>query len=280
MTVEVLTGPQSEQLLSGSGRPTTRPAQTPVSMIERMTLILDAFDGSTPILTLLGLAERTGLPRSTVHRILDQMIRLRWLAHAPGGYRLGLRPLELGGLAADHNEIRDVVSPLLHDLCQRTGMVGHLGVLDGREVLYLDKAGGRVTASVPTRLGGRMPAHTTALGKALLASLEPSIVETSFRDRLPQLTPRTICDKAELHRELTRIRHRQGVAMDNEESVTGIACVAVPIRGRGAAVGALSLSGQIGGERTALDTARLARVLVEVAHEAGRALFPRHARWR
>ncbi|MET8873391.1 IclR family transcriptional regulator [Nocardia sp. NPDC004278] len=280
MTVEVLTGPQSEQLLSGSGRPTTRPAQTPVSMIERMTLILDAFDGSTPTLTLLGLAERTGLPRSTVHRILDQMIRLRWLAHAPGGYRLGMRPLELGGLAADHNEIRDVVSPLLHDLCQRTGMVGHLGVLDGREVLYLDKAGGRVTASIPTRLGGRMPAHTTALGKALLASLEPSIVETSFRDRLPQLTPRTICDKAELHRELTRIRHRQGVALDNEESITGIACVAVPIRGRGAAVGALSLSGQIGGERTALDTARLARVLVEVAHEAGRALFPRHARWR
>ncbi|MEU0501082.1 IclR family transcriptional regulator [Nocardia sp. NPDC005998] len=280
MTVEVLTGPQSEQLLSGSGRPTTRPAQTPVSMIERMTLILDAFDGSTPTLTLLGLAERTGLPRSTVHRILDQMIRLRWLAHAPGGYRLGMRPLELGGLAADHNEIRDVVSPLLHDLCQRTGMVGHLGVLDGREVLYLDKAGGRLTASIPTRLGGRMPAHTTALGKALLASLEPSIVETSFRDRLPQLTPRTICDKAELHRELTRIRHRQGVALDNEESLTGIACVAVPIRGRGAAVGALSLSGQIGGERTALDTARLARVLVEVAHEAGRALFPRHARWR
>jgi len=280
MTVEVLTGPQSEELLSGSGRPTSRPAQPPVSMIERMTLILDAFDGSTPILTLLGLAERTGLPRSTVHRILDQMIRLRWLAHAPGGYRLGLRPLELGGLAADHNEIRDVVSPLLHDLCQRTGMVGHLGVLDGREVLYLDKAGGRFAASIPTRLGGRMPAHTTALGKALLASLEPSIIETSFRDRLPQLTPRTICDKAELHRELTRIRHRQGVAMDNEESVTGIACVAVPIRGRGAAVGAMSLSGQIGGERTALDTARLARVLVEVAHEAGRALFPRHARWR
>ncbi|MEV6333585.1 IclR family transcriptional regulator [Nocardia vinacea] len=280
MTVEVLTGPGSDELLSDPGRPTTRPAQPPVSMIERMTLILDAFDGSTPTLTLLGLAERTGLPRSTVHRILDQMIRLRWLAHAPGGYRLGLRPLELGGLAADHNEIRDVVSPLLHELCQRTGMVGHLGVLDGREVLYLDKAGGRYTASIPTRLGGRMPAHSTALGKAMLASLEPSIIETSFRDRLPQLTPRTICDRAELHRELTRIRHRQGISVDIEESVTGISCVAVPIRGRGAAIGAISLSGQVGGDRTALDTARLARVLVEVAHEAGRALFPRHARWR
>ncbi|MGY4099070.1 IclR family transcriptional regulator [Nocardia sp. R16R-3T] len=279
MRAEALTGPESDELLSGLVRPTTRPAPPPVSMIERMTLILDAFDGSTPTLTLVGLAERTGLPRSTVHRILDQMIRLRWLAHAPGGYRLGLRPLELGGLAADHNEIRDVVSPLLHELSQRTGMVGHLGVLDGPEVLYLDKTGGRYTASIPTRLGGRMPAHSTALGKAMLASLEPSIIETSFRDRLPQLTPRTFCDRAELHRELTRIRHRQGIAVDNQESVPGIACVAVPIRGRGATVGAVSLSCRIGGDQTTLDTARLARVLIETANEAGRALFQRHARW-
>ncbi|MEU0876145.1 IclR family transcriptional regulator [Nocardia brasiliensis] len=278
MTVEAVPHPESGALWTGSvPAPAARP---PVSMIERMTLILDAFDGSTPTLTLLGLSERTGLPRSTVHRILDQMIRLRWLAHAPGGYRLGLRTLELGGLAADHNEIRDVVSPLLHDLCQRTGMVGHLGVLDGREVLYLDKAGGRFAANVPTRLGGRMPAHSTALGKALLASLEPSIVETSLRDRLPQLTARTICDRTDLHRELGKIRQRQGVAVDNEESVAGIACVAVPIRGRGAAVAALSLSAHLDGDRKSLDTTRLARVLIEVAHEAGRSLFPRHARWR
>ncbi|WP_040777894.1 IclR family transcriptional regulator [Nocardia pneumoniae] len=271
MAVEVMTG----QVQARTGQP-------PVSMIERMTLILDAFDGATPTLTLVGLAERTGLPRSTVHRILDQLIRLRWLAHAPGGYRLGVRTLELGGLAADHNEIRDVVSPMLHDLSQQTGMVGHLGVLDGPEVLYLDKVG-RFAATVPTRLGGRMPAHSTALGKALLATLEPSIVEASFRDRLPQLTARTLADRAELHRELGRIRNRQGVAVDNEESVPGIACVAVPIRGRGAAVAAVaavSLSGQIGGDRATLDTARLARLLVEVAHEAGRSLFPRHVRWR
>ncbi|WP_228001125.1 IclR family transcriptional regulator [Nocardia australiensis] len=280
MTVEVMTYREPGQLWAGTGPADTRTTQPPVSMIERMTLILDAFDSSTPVLTLLGLAERTGLPRSTVHRILDQMIRLRWLAHAPGGYRLGMRPFELGGLAADHNEVRDVVSPLLHDLCQRTGLAGHLGVLDGREVLYLDKAGGRLTAQIPTRLGGRMPAHSTAVGKALLATLEPSVVETSFRARLPRLTARTIGDRPELHRELARIRHRRGVAVDNEESANGVACVAVPIRGRGAAVGALSLSGRIGGERPNLDTARLARVLVEVAHESARTLFPRHARWR
>ncbi|MEU7769349.1 IclR family transcriptional regulator [Nocardia sp. NPDC049190] len=273
MTVEAVIPPDSGELWKGSG-PTARPAQPPVSMIERMTLIMEAFDGATPTLTLVRLAERTGLPRSTVHRIVDQLIRLRWLAHAPGGYRLGTRTLELGGLAAEHNEIRDAVSPLLHDLCQRTGMIGHLGVLDGREVLFLDKAGGRCAAAVPTRLGGRMPAHSTALGKAMLAALEPSIVDVSFRDRLPQFTPRTLGDRAELHRELTRTRQRQGVAVDNEESLPGIACVAVPIRSRGAAVAALSLSGRISGEQTVPDTVRLARVLVEAAQEAGRSLSP------
>ncbi|GAB4584124.1 IclR family transcriptional regulator [Nocardia sp. IFM 10818] len=251
-------------------------AEVPVSMIERMTLILDAFDASTPTLTLLGLVERTGLPRSTVHRILDQMIKLRWLAHTSGGYRLGMRALELGGLTADHNEIRDAVSPLLHELSQRTGMVGHLAVLDGRDVVYLDKAGGRFAASLPTRLGGRMPAHATGVGKAMLACLEPNIAEAALRARLPRLTPRTICEPEALARELQQIRMRQGVAIDREEAVVGIACVAAPLRGRGTAPAALSLSGRADG----MSFDRLARVVLEVAHEAGRTLFPRRAHWR
>ncbi|WP_446222147.1 IclR family transcriptional regulator [Nocardia sp. IBHARD005] len=273
MTVEIVTGPAPESLWTGSGRATGTP---PTSMIERMTLILDAFDTATPTLTLLGLAERTGLPRSTVHRILDQMIRLRWLAHTPGGYRLGLRVLELGGLAAEQNELREVVGPLLYDLSQRTGLVGHLAVLDGREVLFLDRSGGRGRMVIPTRIGGRLPAHSTAVGKALLATLEPGIAEASLRGNAVARTARTIVDRAELHRELARIRNRQGVAVDTEESLPGVGCVAVPIRGRGVAVAAISLSGTVKGERAALDTARLARALAEVAKEASRTLAPRH----
>ncbi|MFE1593323.1 IclR family transcriptional regulator [Nocardia sp. NPDC058705] len=273
MTVEIVTEPAPEDLWTGSGQATGAP---PTSMIERMTLILDAFDAATPTLTLLGLAERTGLPRSTVHRILDQMIRLRWLAHTPGGYRLGLRVLELGGLAAEQNELREVVGPLLYELSQRTGMVGHLAVLDGREVLFLDRSGGRGRMVIPTRVGGRLPAHTTAVGKALLATLEPGIAEASLRGNAVARTARTIVDRAELLRELARIRNRQGVAVDTEESLPGVGCVAVPIRGRGVAVAAISLSGTVRGERTALDTARLARALAEVAKEASRTLSPRH----
>ncbi|MFC3964913.1 IclR family transcriptional regulator [Nocardia jiangsuensis] len=248
------------------------PATAPVSMIERMTLILEAFDAASPALTLVELCERTGLPRSTVHRILDQMIKLRWLAHAPGGYRLGSRTLELGGLAADHNEVREAVSPLLHDLAYRADMVGHLGVLDGREVLYLDKVG-RSCPTLPTRLGGRMPAHSTALGKAMLAAQERGIVAAA-REPLPRLTPRTICDRVELNRELSRIRGRQCVAVDSEESFTGVTCVAVPVRTPGSVVAALSLSVRAGVELPALDTARLAGLLVEVAQECGRSLRP------
>ncbi len=272
MAVTVL--PVAERTIPASRR--SEPARTiPVSMIERMTLILDAFDAATPALTLLEIVERTGLPRSTVHRILDQMIRLRWLAHTSGGYRLGMRTLELGGLTADHNEIRDAVGPLLHELAQRTGMVGHLGVLDGRDVVYLDKVGGRFSAMLPTRLGGRMPAHATGMGKAMLAALDPAIAEAASRTRLPRLTPRTFSEPDALRRELDHIRLRQGVAIDREEAVTGIACVAAPLRGRGAATAALSLSGPA----DAMSFDRLARVVLEVAHEAGRLLFPRSARW-
>ncbi|MEU4311856.1 IclR family transcriptional regulator [Nocardia sp. NPDC024068] len=270
MTVEVLADPDPGGSWQGAGQQ-ARPAP-PVAMIERMTLILDAFAPATPVLTLHDLVERTGLPRSTVHRILDQMIRLRWLAHSPGGYRLGLRTLELGGLAAGHNELRTVIGPLLHELCQRIGSVGHLGVLDGRDIVYLDKTGGRQSATVPTRIGGRLPAHSTALGKALLAGLDPGVVETSLREQLPRLTPRTIGDRLELHRELARIRSRQGVAVDNEEAVPGIGCVAVAVRRRGVAVAALSLATRIGAGRPGIDTARQARQLAALAAEAGRLL--------
>ncbi|WP_067665223.1 IclR family transcriptional regulator [Nocardia miyunensis] len=284
MTVTTL--PVTERAVPARGHltdssPRQRPASVaarpiPVSMIERMTLILDAFDAATPALTLLEIVERTGLPRSTVHRILDQMIRLRWLAHTSGGYRLGMRTLELGGLTADHNEIRDAVGPLLHELAQRTGMVGHLGVLDGREVIYLDKIGGRLAAALPTRLGGRMPAHATALGKAMLATLEPPIAESVVRARPARLTARTVCEPEAMRRELDRVRLRQGVAIDHEEAMAGIACVAAPIRVRGAAPAALSLSGPA----DAMGFDRLARVVLEVAHEAGRTLFPRRPRCR
>src|SRR3954470_3049657 len=132
---------------------------TPPSMVERMTLILGAFDGATPRLTLQEIADRSGLPRSTAHRILDQLVQLRWLDHTGGGYRLGMRSLELGGLAVAHNELREATAPLLHDLHLRTATTVHLAVLDRLDIVYLDRVAGRHGAAVATRVGGGAPAH-------------------------------------------------------------------------------------------------------------------------
>jgi DNA-binding IclR family transcriptional regulator len=241
----------------------------PPSMVERMTLILDAFNGRSARLTLEDVARHTGLPRSTAHRILDQLVRQRWLEHNAHGYGLGQRALGLGGRDGGHGKIREAAAPLLHELQITTGLVAHLAVLDGAEVFYLDKAGGRFASSVPSRVGGRAPAHSTALGKAMLAWLEPEQVDVQLGAGLDRLTNRTIGDLGTLHQELHRIRQRRGLAFERGESFPGIACVAAAIRGQEGPVAGISLVGDI---RTPLEN--VAPLVAAAAREASLTLFP------
>lgn len=242
----------------------------PPSMVERMTLILDAFDGPMARLNLEEVASRTLLPRSTVHRILDQLVRLNWVEHTSCGYRLGRRALGLGGGDGGHAQIRAAAAPLLHDLHLRTGMVVHLSVLDGGETVYLDKVGGRFAASLPSRVGGRCPAYATAGGKAMLARMDPENIDALYRHRLNRCTERTISDLVTLHQELNRIRQRNGLAFELGESVRGISCVGVAVRGTDGPVAGISLCGES-------HTAQLKRVAPLVAHagrEISRILYP------
>ncbi|MBB4698695.1 IclR family transcriptional regulator [Sphaerisporangium siamense] len=250
------------------GQATSARRELPPSMVERMTLIIDAFDGRFTHLTLEDVARCTHLPRSTAHRILDQLVRLQWLEHTSSGYSLGKRALGLGGGDGSHGEIREAAAPLLHDLQMRTGMVVHLAVLDGPEVFYLDKVGGRFALAVPSRVGGRAPAHSTALGKAILAWLEPERVEELVHDRISRLTSRTIGDLGTLHQELHRIRRRQGLAFERGESFPAIACAAAAIRGQEGPVASISL---VGDSQTPLEN--VAPLVVDAARQASLALF-------
>lgn len=244
----------------------------PPSMVERVTLIMDCFAPRGSALGLEAVAARTALPRSTSHRILDQLARVGWLDHTAAGYVLGPRALRLGG-SDGVAEVRAVAVPLLQELSWRTGLVAHLGVLDGADVYYLDKLGGPAAAALPSRVGGRVAAHTTAIGKALLAWLTPEDVDELTEGRLVRRTPRSIGELPALHRELARIRLRRGVAFESEEAVPGHGCVAAAVRGTGAPVAAISLCGPVGGtllERVAplvAGTAReiSARLLGELA---------------
>ncbi|MFF8596487.1 IclR family transcriptional regulator [Streptomyces sp. NPDC015220] len=243
--------------------------ELPPSMVERMTLIMDAFTGRTTRLSLEDVARRTRLPRSTAHRILEQLVRLRWLEHTQFGYGLGRRALGLGGGDGAHAEIRAAAAGRIHDLQIRTGLVVHLAVLDEGQVHYLDKAGGRFAASVPSWVGGRVPAHATALGKAMLAWLEPEEVDARLGDTIGRLTHRTIADLPTLHQELNRIRQRRGLAFEHGEYYPGIACVAVAVRGPEGPVAALSLAGEV---RTPLE--KVAPLVVDAARQVSRELFP------
>ncbi|PVX59722.1 IclR family transcriptional regulator [Rhodococcus globerulus] len=241
----------------------------PPSMIERMTLILDAFDGRAARLTLEEVACRTQLPRSTVHRILEQLVKLDWVDHASFGYHLGRRARGIGG-DGGHSQIREAAAPVLHELHLQTGMVVHLSVLDGRETLYLDKVGGRFAATLPSRVGGRVLAHSTAGGKAMLAWIDPERVDALFGATLPRCTENTIAEIGVLHQELNRIRQRRGLAFERGESARGVACVAAAIRGHDGPVGSIALCGDI---RTA-QLERVAPLVVDAAREVSRSLYP------
>lgn len=253
----------------GAGR-----RELPPSMVERMTLILDAFGGRSTRLSLEQVARQTDLPRSTAHRILEQLVRLEWIEHPASGYCLGRRARNLGGGAEGHGEIRAAAAPVLHDLQVRTGLVVHLAVLEGADVLYLDKVGGASASSVPSRVGGRAPAHCTALGKAMLACLSPEHVDELMGDRLGRLTPRSIDDLVVLHGELNRIRSRRGLAFERAEAVPQIACVAAPVRGPDGPLAAISLVGNAG---AALE--KVAPLVVDAARQVSTALQP-HSRSR
>lgn len=241
----------------------------PPSMVERMTLILDAFEGPSARLSLEDVARRTHLPRSTTHRILDQLVRLRWLRRTSFGYSLGQRVRGLGGRDGSYAEIRSVAAPLLHELQMKTGMVVHLAVLDSNEVYYLDKVGGRFATAVPSRVGGRAPAHSTALGKAMLAWLEPEQVEDQLGAVIGRMTHHTIGDLGTLHQELNRIRQRHGLTFERGECVAGISCVAAAVRGPEEPLASISL---VGDGRAPLET--VAPLVVDSARQASRALFP------
>lgn len=184
-------------------------------MVERVTLILDTFEQrSTARLNLDQIADRAGLPRSTTHRILGQLVSLQWLEYNGARYSLGRRALGLGGQDGLHGEIRRATAEHLHRLHLRTGLVVHLAALQGPDEVFLDKIGGRFAARLPSKVGSRHPAYQTTGGRAMLAWLPPEDVDALFTQRLPRGEGGAIWNLTGLHRELARIRQAHGISID------------------------------------------------------------------
>jgi len=211
-------------------------------VVGRLEAILASFDGCDHALGLSEISHRVGLPKSTVHRLANQLCAVGWLERNSGGYRVGLKLLELGSVALQRTGLREAAFKHLHSLALRTGMVVHLGILDHGEVVYLD----RVTTSrvsLPTRVGGREPAYCTALGKVMLAFTDPAS-QASALTGMRRRTESTVIEPRAIQSALDSAR-QTGVAYDREEAYQGLGCVASPIRSGARVIGAVSVTGPI-----------------------------------
>jgi DNA-binding IclR family transcriptional regulator len=214
-----------------------------VGGLERAAAILGAFDPTHRELTLAALVARTGLPRSTTHRTADRMIRLGWLDKPHDRYRIGNRLFEISSLAPIRHELRETVLPFLQDLFNATRTTVQLGVLEGTQILVVEKITGHRPMPMLSKVGGLIPAHCSALGRAILAYSDAARIEAVIAAGLERRTPRTLTTATALRRELAAVPDR-GLALDREEGNIGISCVAAPIFGPlGDVVAALSVTG-------------------------------------
>ncbi|MFC3997372.1 IclR family transcriptional regulator [Nocardiopsis sediminis] len=196
-------------------------------------------DGATDLRTLV---ERTGLGRSTAHRLVQLLVRESYLRSGRDGYTLGPTLIELGFQALHGNPLPVVARPVLEELSAQLSDTVHLAVRDGASVLYLDKLPGSRGAEMRSRIGHRMPLTRTGVGMALLLD-SPHEWPERYRADAPVAADRVRPE--DLEGFLTRMREyaASGVAMDLEDNEPGIRCVAVPVRdAAGAIAGAISVA--------------------------------------
>ena len=218
---------------------------TPVQSVVRAFQLLEVFrSAGLPDISLKDLAERVGLPRPTTYRLAATLVSVGALERTENGYRLGISLFELGEKVAGRRALREAALPFLEDLYERWHETVHLAVLDGADVLYIERISGHRAINTPSLVGERLPANCTGVGKALLA-FTPDGIAAFGRGRLPGRTRYSIRVWSVFEEELERIR-TEGVAFDREEGVLGICCVAVPVVVGGGAVAAVSVTGPVG----------------------------------
>jgi IclR family KDG regulon transcriptional repressor len=219
-----------------------------VRAVRRALDLLDCFTPAEPELTLLQLAEQTGLSTSTAYRLVQTLELSDFVEHdgETGRYRLGLSCLRLGGNVMARLDLRGRLRPLLTALRDDYGETVHLAILDRSrmEIVYLDKLDGLLAIGMISHIGARAPAYCTGVGKALLAHVDPAVVEAFYRENpLQRYTASTITDLDVLADSLARIRDR-GYALDCLEHEPDVKCVAVPVHDyTGTVACSVSLSG-------------------------------------
>ena len=216
-----------------------------VSVLDRVTAVFEAFGEYDEGLGISELARRAHLPKSTVSRIAADLVGQRLLDRDGDTLYLGVRLFELGQTVEQPRRLRQLALPIMTDLRDVTGQTVHLAVLDGVDVVFVTIVRAGPIPKPLARVGGRLPAHATALGKAILAFSPHDVVLRATSCGLMRRTPHTITEASTLLRQLVDIR-ALGVATEREECALGLTCVAGAILGHGGLpTAAISVAGTI-----------------------------------
>lgn len=212
------------------------------SVLSRAVRIFEVFTSAQPSLTVTEISRRTGLHVATASRLIAELVEHGLLARqADGRVRVGLRMWELAHRASPAMSLREAAMPFLEDLHAVVGHHVQLGVLDGDQVLFVERLSAPGAVINFTRIAGRLPLHASSSGLVLLAFGPPSLQSRVLEGHLERFTPETVTDPAQLRTVLARVRRDAHVVTNGHFHLeaTGIA---VPIRDpEGAVVAALSL---------------------------------------
>lgn len=217
-----------------------------IKSIDKALDLLEFLSVNEQEIGITEISKKLHMGLSTVHRILTTLKSRGYVIQnqQTTKYRLGIKLFELGCAVQSTKRLLEIAKPYLRQLSQITNETANLAILEGKEVIYLDTIESPEILRTEIMAGTRTPAHCTALGKVLLASISDEEFNSLYKNDEPltSLTSNSITSLEELKKHLKEVKE-QGYALDREEYKIGINCIGVPIFGRNGAIAAISITG-------------------------------------
>ncbi|NLJ57746.1 MAG: IclR family transcriptional regulator [Tissierellia bacterium] len=201
-----------------------------VQSIDRAVAIIECFTKEKKELKLTEVSNKLGLNKSTVHGIITTLKHHGFISQdeSTQKYRLGIRFIEFGDLVMSSINIRNAALPLINEVCLKIEETVHIAMLDGADVVWIQKQECDKSIKTSTKIGAKAPVYTTADGKIILCHQDKDKINCYIPEEIPKFTSNTITDRPEFIKKLEEMKNK-GVAIDNEEFVEGVKCVAAPI---------------------------------------------------
>lgn len=216
-----------------------------IKSLEKALNLLGLLSRHGSALNLENLVKISGLKKTSCFRILQTLTRSGFVAKDPdtGGYSIGPRMITIGLAALENKGVRELALPVMKEIREKTGATVNLAILSGSEVIFVERLQSTHIIETNLRIGSRLPAYCSSMGKAILAYLpEPELEAILEQLRFEKKTEKTIASIKALKEELRGIRLK-GFALNDEELATGLFAIAAPVRDHtGVAVAAINIS--------------------------------------